>query len=393
MRSARLAYTGAVIRIARRPLVALKPVEATTTSGNAATPAVGVENTFQLGGPATGRSGPLSASLLTAADLGLAAGPTPVSGRAIVADALELLSESGTSASAALLESAKRLEVPLQKNDGWVSTPFVTALGPAVLPVLDAGPQTSRALSQWQLSSVDPVMPMLLEHGQTSLGLFKQRLRALATNPSLSDDQRLALHDALVRTEVTQVPSAPAATVPLEVFVENVMALGQGQAFARALPVIAAALERGHPAAPESIRAVADRALESADVATRAWAAALFWRSSRTSESAVKAYLRSVFQEERTWSGEDFDASAYHFERNPDAEGAKAVQGLRAGAAQLVSVLLRSAPAEAQIIPVVEAALAPSAPENAPLRLPVGRAPVAGASAFGASSLAAAWAA
>ncbi len=105
----------------------------------------------------------------------------PVSGRAVVADALELMKESGVTNATALLESARRagLQWPA---DGWLEDWFVKALGPAALPLLDSGYQLHLGLTHWRLASPDTVMPALLERGQHAFGEFKGALRSLAEN-------------------------------------------------------------------------------------------------------------------------------------------------------------------------------------------------------------------
>ena len=169
------------------------------------------------------------------------------------------------------------------------------------------------------------------------------------------------MHDALVRTESTKQRQAPIldGSTTLERFVENVTQLGQGDVFARALLPISAALVRGEFAPPETIRGLAVRALESGDPATRVNAAGLLWYSSRTSDAAVRAYLKSVIDPALQWSANAFDESMTVFSEKPTAPGALPLHGLSLPVATAVHHLLRSAPGSAKIGPAIEAAMWP----------------------------------
>ncbi len=305
--------------------------------------------TSGLGAPSQPRS---IAQQLTADDFSLTRGPPIVAAKAVVSDALELFKESGVSSIQALATASMRLGVPLGDAQ---AVELATALGPASLPLLSAA-EARVALTSWKLELAD-VLPALLEQGLPVPELYQQSLKALVANPSLRDEHVMALQDALVRSALSGTVEAPLldGSLTLNAFVTHVNALGSGEAFGESLPVVARLIKKGYSFDAGMLRPLADSAVTSPDIHTRRQAASVFWHSSTTSESAVKAYLQGILDRSKHRSHQEGIA---HFEEHPSWSSPGELRPAlgEEWSGEVLQRLLESAPANAEILPVVTAA-------------------------------------
>ncbi len=314
-----------------------------------------------------------SAAELTAADFSLEPGPQPIASKAVVSDAIELLRESGVGLMQASTTASTRLGYPLPADlDSGQPATFFDSLGPAALPIVDAW-HAPGALSTWRLDA-RTVVPEILErsHGAPDVGL--SLLSALAKNPHLSDDQLVAVQDAVVRSAKEGATQAPVfdELMTLDRLVADVTSLGQGEVFAESLPVVSGLIKRGATFTAANVAKLADRALLSADPATRAHGGSLFWHSSNTSEAALKTYLKSVFEHTADWSPAVREQTLEQFRTDPTwayppGQGKNQLWNNLSGIA--LANVLNSAPAAAEILPAVAASQWPHSNDNPKLNL------------------------
>lgn len=299
---------------------------------------------------------PPGAVELTPATLGLPPGKLPIPASAVVADALELYKQPGVTAMAALTRAATALGYPLSREmDSGHPLRLYVALGPAALPLIPVQ-EWPDCLSRWSLKCAD-VIQLVVELGTRSPVAYEACLEALVNHPNVTPQEQLALADALVRTARAGEPQAPVldGSVTLDRLVEATLELGQGQTFAKAVAMVGNLLREGAVAAPERVRALADLALGSPDLVTRAQAAGLFWRSSQTSAPAVRAYLDSVITNAPGWSRVQYVAAIDQLNRlgqwgMPTRAGGIAEELI----AQVVGSMVRAAPPDAPLDPLVE---------------------------------------
>ena len=364
----------------RRIGVGGQPVTSGTATTAAAHPLTGTHETgsaFEagsaapLGGLKRARAPALE---LTSADLSLPPGPQAISAKALFADAVELLKESGVSPIQAITAAGTRLGYPMAADmNSGVPMELFKAMGPVSLPLLSgvASSYAAEGLRAWKLD-LNAVLPALVEQGRDAPDLYRDGLKALVANPHLTEPQVLAVQDALIRTELqggrVQAPLLD-GSANLDGLVANLRELAQGKTFGEALPVVSRLVRAGLPFDPGPMRALVDRALDSPEFTTRAQAAGLFWQSSVITEAGVKAYLKSLFERGR-WSADARSAAIEHYETNPAWSNATAMNNLFEDATGIaLAKLLEAAPANAEVLPAVTAAPWPWGNNNPKLGL------------------------